>query len=172
MIPKSYKALILERMRVYLKTKGFAKSGQVFKYSNGDLTYYVDLQSSKYSTEQELTFTINIGIASEILHELQYDTLGYYGKRHFSKRIGDYLIPAHDIWWTVTESTSAETVAKEIVTIINEQVLKEFEKIKTTADLIKLWMSGKGYGLSEMQRQQYLVLLYKSGQFALTSDGM
>ncbi len=165
MTSKDYKKIILDNMQVALKLRQFKKSGQLFKYSNGDLTYYIDLQSSKYSTATELTFTVNIGIGSELLYELEGKRITSHLRGHFTKRIGDYLLPPHDIWWTINNTETTNNAAKEIVDIISNKTLDEFQKIKSTKDLIDIWLTGMCFGLSDLQRQEYLALLYKSGHY-------
>ena len=90
MTSKDYKKTILDKMQDVLRPRQFVKNGQTFKYSNGDLTYYIDLQSSKYSSSEKLTFTVNIGIGSELLYKLEGKTITSHLRGHFSKRIGDH----------------------------------------------------------------------------------
>lgn len=164
MTSKDYKKIILDKIEEILKPRQFRKGGQTFKHSNGDLIYYVDLQSSKFSTATELKVTINIGIGSELLYKLEGKTITSYLRGHFSKRIGDYLSPAQDIWWTIIDAHIATYAAEEIASIIANKVLSEFDKIKSTQDLIELWLKGICFGLSDYQRQEYLVMLERAQQ--------
>ena len=165
MTSKDYKKIILDKMHDVLKLRQFKKSGQLFKFTNGDLTYYIQLQSSKYSTATELNFTINIGIGSEQLYKLEGKTITSHLRGHFAKRIGYYLIPPRDIWWTIINDETANNTATEVADLISKNILTEFEQIKSTKDLINLWLTGKYFGLSTLQVQEYLALLYKSGNF-------
>jgi|KBSMisStaDraftv2_1062788.scaffolds.fasta_scaffold2999971_1 hypothetical protein len=67
MTSKDFKKIITDQIKTVLKPRNFKKTGNNFKFSNGDLTYYVWLQSSTWSTANVLKATINIGIGSELL---------------------------------------------------------------------------------------------------------
>jgi hypothetical protein len=132
----------------------------------------VDLQSSKTSTATELKATVNIGIASELLYKLEEKTITSHLRGHFTKRIGDYLTSPQDTWWTVNDTETAISAANEIANIIDKKVWVEFEQIKSTEDLIGLWLEGKCYGLSDYQRQEYLVMLKGAKEAQRKSSGM
>ena len=172
MTSKDFKKIILDKIKEVLKQRHFKKSGQSFKYSNGDLTYYVDLQSSTSSTMTELKVTVNTGIASELLYRLEEKAITSHLRGHFRKRIGDYLTLPRDTWWTVNDTETAITTANEIANIIYKKVWIEFEQITSTEDLIELWLKGMCFGLSDYTRQEYLVMLNGAKEAERKSSGI
>ena len=80
-------------------------------------------------------------------------------QRHYSRRIGSYLDEQQDKWWTIDSRLSAEITANEIVSIINNKVIPNFEALGTTNDLVSLWKNGGYIGITEGQRRNYLSLL-------------
>jgi hypothetical protein len=159
MTSKDYKKIILEKLSETLKVQQFKKKGNVFSFSNGDLTYFIGVQSSQSSTSDILKVTINTEIASALIAKLDDISLPIEDQRHYSRRIGSYLDHKEDKWWTIENLDYAEIAAKEIVEIINEKVIPNFQNLKTTNDLAVLWRSGGYIGITEGQRKNYLSLI-------------
>lgn len=162
MISKDYKKIILDNLRAVLKEQQFKKRGPVFSYSNGDLTYYIGIQSSQSSTADVLKVTVNTEIASALISKLDDTSLPIEHQRHYTRRIGSYLHDQQDKWWTVDSQQSAEIAASEIVTIIKEKVIPNFEALETTNDLARLWKNGGYNGITEGQRKHFLSLVEKA----------
>ena len=162
MSSRDYKKIISDKLKEALKERLFKKRGQVFSYSNGDLTYYIEIQNSQSSTTDVLKVTVNIEIASALISNLDDTSLPIKHQRHYTHRIGDYLDDRQDKWWIVSSHRSAEIAADEIVSIINNKVLPNFESLTTTKDLAGLWKKGGYIGITEGQRKHYLSLLEKA----------
>ena len=162
MTSTDYKKVILDKVSDLLKPRHFKKRGQSFKFSNGDLTYYIGLQSSKYSSSKILTVTFNTGIASELLYKLQGKIITSHLQGHYLKPIGDFLEQPTDKWWTIESMNLAINAAEEISTIISKKVLIEFDKITKTEDLINIWMNNSSQEFNNTETQEYLVLLSKT----------
>jgi hypothetical protein len=161
MSSKDYKKIISDKLDKALKERQFKKRGQIFFYSNGDLTYYIGIQSSQNSTTDVLEVTVNTEIASALISKLDDTSLSTEHQRHYTRRIGDYLDYQQDKWWTVNSHLLAEMAAKEIVSIITNKVFPNFEALRTTNDLAGLWKNGGYIGITEGQRKRFLSLLEK-----------
>ena len=159
MTSKDFKKIIVDRMNEVLKSKGFKKSGSTFSYSNGDLTYLINIQSSQSSTATRLKVTVNIEIYSSTVYKLQDTSLPEKWSRHFTERIGSLLDNPQDKWWIIENGNQADDAANEIADITNNKVLTTFDNLKTTNDLATLWRQNKCPGLTEHQRKEYLSLL-------------
>jgi hypothetical protein len=159
MISKDYKKIIIGKLNEVLKLKGFKKNGCAFSYSNGDLTYFINIQSSQNSTATMLKATVNIEIYSSTVYKLQDTSLPEKWSRHFTQRIGSMSDNPHDKWWTIESDKETNKVANEIADITNNKVLPTLDKLKTTNDLAILWRQNKCPGLTEHQRKKYLSLL-------------
>jgi hypothetical protein len=156
---KDYKKVILDKLTSVLKERHFKKKGNVFSYSNGDLTYFIGLQSSQSSTVDVLKLTVNTEISSSIISKLDDISLPIQHQRHYNRRIGSYLEGKQDKWWSVDSQKSAEQAANDIAEIITEKVIPNFNNLKTTNHLVTLWRDGGWIGISEGQRKYYLSLL-------------
>lgn len=162
MSTKDYKKIISDKLNEALKERQFKKRGQVFSYSNGDLTYYIGIQSSQSSTTDVLKVTVNTEIASALITRLDDTSLPIEHQRHYTRRIGSYLNDQQDKWWTVDSLHSADMAANEIITIVTNKVIPNFEALGTTNDLERLWKNGGYIGITEGQRKHYLSLLEKA----------
>jgi hypothetical protein len=156
---KEYKKIIIDRLTSELKERHFKKKGNVFSYSNGDLTYFIGIQSSQSSTADVLKLTVNTEIASGLISQFDDTSLPIEHQRHYNRRIGTYLENNQDKWWTVDSQKSAEQAASDIERIIIEKVIPNFNILKSTNDLAALWRNGGWLGITEGQRKHYLSLL-------------
>ena len=161
MSSKQFKNIIIDRLNDTLKGRQFKKRGNVFSCFNGDLTYYILIQSSLSSTTDILKLTVNTEIASGLISKLDDISLPIERQRHYSRRIGAYSNDQQDKWWTVNSVDSAKNAADEIVEIITNKVIPNFEGLRTTEDLAKLWRNGGYIGITEVQRKNYLDLFDK-----------
>ncbi|WP_181161692.1 MULTISPECIES: DUF4304 domain-containing protein [Flavobacterium] len=159
MMSKDYKKVILDKLTRELKEQHFKKKGNLFSFSNGDLTYFIGVQSSQSSTASILKLTVNTEIASVSISKLDDTSLPIEHQRHYNRRIGFYLDDKQDKWWTVESIDSAIKAANEIAEIIGEKVIPNFETIRSTSDLVTLWRNGGWLGITEGQRKHYLSLL-------------
>ncbi|TCC86451.1 DUF4304 domain-containing protein [Pedobacter frigiditerrae] len=156
---KDYKKVITDKLTTELKERHFKKKGNVFSFSNGDLTYFIGVQSSQNSTADVLKLTVNTEIASAIISQLDDISLPIEHQCHYNRRIGFYLDDKQDKWWTLQSINSAEKAANEIIEIIIEKVIPNFDTLKSTSDLATLWRDGGWIGITEGQRKNYLSLL-------------
>ena len=161
MSSKDYKKIITDKLNEALKERKFKKRGHFFSYSNGDLTYYLGIQSSQSSTTDVLKLTVNTEIASALIAKLDDLSLPIEHQRHYTRRIGSYLHDQPDKWWTVDSHHSAEIAANEIINIVSSKVIPNFEALGTTNDLARLWNDGGYIGITEGQRKHYLSLIEK-----------
>lgn len=156
---KDYRKIISDKLNNLLKERQFKKKGSLFSFSNGDLIYFIEIQSSESSTSDVLRVTVNTEIASALISKLDDISLPVEQQRHYSRRIGTYLDDKQDKWWTVDSLNSAEIAANEIVGIINDKVIPDFNVLRTTNDLASLWKNGVYIGITEKQKRNYLHLL-------------
>jgi hypothetical protein len=159
MTSKDFKKILSDRLSDVLKRRSFKKSGNYFSFSNGDLTYYIWLQSSRNSTATILVLTLNIEITSTLLYRLEGVSIPEKDRRHYTRRIGSFLDNPIDKWWTIDDERAARKSADEISELILNRVLPTFDDLKSTEDLRNLWREGTCPGLTDKMRKEYLSLL-------------
>ncbi len=159
---KEFKNILLDKLKDTLKQRHFRKTGNTFSFSNGELSYFIGLQSSRDSTSDILKVTVNTEIRSELISKLETTSLPIEHQRHYTRRIGSYFDDEQDKWWTINNSDSAEIVANEISNIIVDKVIPNFDTLKTTNDLAALWRTNGYLGITQGQRENYLALIDKA----------
>lgn len=159
MLSKQYIKRVIEVLNPTLKEQGFKRSVNHYHRSNLDVVQLIKLQSSQQSTSTVLKLTVNIQMYSMHLYLLQDTGLSPIQCLHYNYRLGFYLDPPYDKWWTIDSDESATNAGKEMLSIITEKVLQKIDSLRTTKDLLAAWKSEKGMGLTEYQRQEYIKLL-------------
>jgi Domain of unknown function (DUF4304) len=162
MSTKHLKKIILDKLGGTLRLRQFKKTGNIFTYSNGDLTYFIRLQSSQSSTQEMIKVTVNIEIASSIISKLDDTGIPLKHQRHYFRRIGQYLPGNQDKWWVIDNTNHANKYADEITEIINNAVFPSLDSLNTTGDLANLWRHNGYIGLTDKERKRYLELLDRS----------
>lgn len=158
MASKEFKKIILDNLNERLKPIGFKKSGMTFTKVTADMTYFINVQSSRDSTAQTLKTTLNLEIASLTIANNEDTSLPMQHRRHWTARIGFLLDKPLDKWWTINNYSEVDEAVKEIIDIIENRALVEFNRLKTTRDLVNLWRNNQCPGLTDKQRVWYLAL--------------
>lgn len=167
----TYRKIITDQLQALLKPQGFKKKGNIFSLKKGDITYYIETQSSSNSTKEVLVLTVNIQITSELLARISGSSMPEHHQQHYTERIGLYLPCSQDYWWTVNSEAQAVAAGKEITTALESKVLPELFVIRSYEDLVTLWSQGKSPGLTNFKRLEYLHLLDihgRLGEFNIT----
>ncbi len=118
-----YKKAIITKLSETLKVEGFRRTGNNFQKKRNDLVYYISIQSSESSTSDTLKCTINVGMTSKTLYELEDVSIPEHLQRHYDQRIGFFMPCNIDKWWTVNSISGAQTASQEIVHFFQSQLL-------------------------------------------------
>lgn len=159
---------LIALIRPELKAQGFTKSASTFYFRGADNWGLINFQKSTSSTSIEVKFTINMGIFSAALNNhYLYSSSAKPAMTscHWQERIGHFLEPRHDKWWTVTEHTDIESLKREILRLINEIAMPFINTHISDAMLIAAWQKGETGGESTVRIREYLeVLQHKIGK--------
>ena len=143
-----------------LRPLGFRKSAMSFYAVREGATLVVSLQSSTGSTQNALKITCNTAIQ---LHELADRSRRDFSEFHWRQRIGFFLSPPSDIWWTCVNDDDAHQAGREIAALLRDSALPELEQLASPRALAALWKSGISPGLTAGQRTDALASLVAAG---------
>jgi hypothetical protein len=126
----------------FLKADGFQRRQRSFYRNSEEVTWMINIQKHRYSTPEELEFTINVGVFCTRLHDAlwpELDGAGAEAGAHFqvSERIGFLMPRREDHWWRVTEKTDLEMLKVEIMGVITICALPFLGRFQSLADLRK-----------------------------------
>jgi hypothetical protein len=150
-----------------LAPSGFVADGDIVTRKMHDTVIVIEVQKDrKYSTKDEIRFTINIGISVDALREVGAAAGGPSSsdvpspeKCHWRQRLG-YLLPAQrDLWWSVCDEQTAQAVCDEIAAGLTDTALPKVEAIASSDALVNAWREGRGQGLTEYERLTNLARL-------------
>jgi hypothetical protein len=159
-----YKELI-EKISVFLKKEAFSKKGNSFYFQQTNWGV-IDFQKSGKSTENEVMFTVNLGVCSlRILDFLSSDLINQkpsIGICHWRDRIGFFLPEHKDMWWTITTEKSFVEVQNELTEIIEKIAIPAIKQHISDKQLVAEWLSDRSPGLTDVDRLINASILLKS----------
>jgi hypothetical protein len=123
----SYKKTLLMGLHEILRTRGFKRKNNIFSASNGDLSYYICLQSNINSTVDTLITTVNIEMASAELYRIEEISIPEELYRSSVKNIGEYAGLQRTKWWTIHDEQSLLKAQQEIAAILLNKILPDIE---------------------------------------------
>jgi len=151
---------LLKAVSEKLKEFGYVKRDQVFRVVANNNCGLINFQRSVSNTKENISFTINLGVVCgdllDYTHTITQLKDAQIVDAHVSQRIG-FLLPEHqDKWWQINDSTSFESLSREIFDLVSNKVVPYISNFLNTNSVCSLWESGKSPGLTEFQRVQFL----------------
>lgn len=150
-----------------LAPSGFVGAGNLAWCKMNDTVVVIEVQRDrKYSADDEIRFTVNIGISVDALRDVAAAAGGPSSseappseKCHWRQRIGRLLPAQSDVWWSVRDEQSAQAVCDEIAGELNDIVLPKIKAMASSEALVRSWKEDRGQGLTEYERRKHLARL-------------
>lgn len=157
---RDFKACLAKR----LAPTGFIAEGDFLSRKVDDTLIVLEIQRDrKYSTKEEIRFTINVGISVNALRVAVGDAPSLEvpppEKCHWRERLGRLLQSQSDMWWSVRNEQTAQSVCDEIAAGVLNNALPKVEAVASSEALVRLWQEGCGQGLTEYERRTNLTKL-------------
>ncbi|RKE55992.1 DUF4304 domain-containing protein [Sphingobacterium detergens] len=139
---EKFDRIIKESFIEILKPLGFKKKANNFYLPLEKIGHIINIQKSRYSTKDDIRFTINVGIFSP---EYWLACFNYHNKDvpayptepecMIRERIS-CMRGLPDIWYNITTTTDIEELIAEMKYNISSFILPFFEKLNTVQKLI------------------------------------
>lgn len=128
-----------------LKEQGYKTSGQTWWKNMGDFFIVINLQNSQWNSKEELSFCLNIGVALteklsdkekkkatyyDIVTELREDAYLTEERQQKKKEQGGWL------GYKITDTTNISDFIAEFKIDLEDNILKELDKLKTLKDCV------------------------------------
>ena len=160
---KHLKACLIKR----LAPSGFIGAGDIVWCKVHDTVVVVEVQKDrKYNTKEEVRFTVNAGISVDALRDVVAAAGGPSSsdvppseRCHWRQRLGHLLPVQSDVWWSVRDEKSAQSVCDEIASGLIDVALPKVEAMASSEALVRSWQEGRGPGLTEYERRANLAKL-------------
>jgi len=109
-------AYVFDEIKYFLQEEGFRKRGYNFFKKNGEIGYCVNIQHDKWNNNDQVRFTLNVGIYTDDfwLKYLDFKHTGViptFPKEYdcaIRKRIGELLPEYEDKWYSITNKTDVD----------------------------------------------------------------
>lgn len=126
-----------------MAASGFRRKSQNFICETPECWGVINFQKSRYSAEDEKSFTVNLAIASKSILE-------YYGDRtnapppsyacHWGEiRIGSLMPEAKDKWWRLSGEASYASIEGEVSEVLSDLAIPLIKRHVTEKGLLELW---------------------------------
>ena len=145
---------------------GFNKMGNNFYIEAGKNYGIANFQKSRENTKDLVKFTINFGVYSDVLGQMEYDYNNSVKPKvqqcHWEARVGEFMPDSPDYWWEVNISDDLKSVALNVMSVVQNIIMSEINKRLADEGLISCWMNEPFAGTTEIGRFKYLTTLLKA----------
>lgn len=152
---------LLKAIAPVLVDAGFKRRGSIFRRETDEVGQLVTLQKSRASSKEAVTFTVNLGISTAVLHFHGMVTSAVHDCP-WHLRVGHLLPEKSDRWWRLDSTTDVVLLAAEMRTLVEQVILPKFIDLDRSDRLIDLWEQGQSSGITEGLRRVYLAVLLMS----------
>lgn len=155
---------LLNNLKPFFKSHHYLKKGNGFyclKEGNYGLIVF---QKGRMSTISNVTFTINMGIYSQVLANFftpeNTKLPGSIEDCHWTQRIKEQSPPFYEKWWSIDDQISIIELSKEIQEYLKKSIVEIDDHI-SDKKLQSLWLSGQSPGITNLHRLMNLSVLLK-----------
>ncbi|ETT57071.1 hypothetical protein C173_32221 [Paenibacillus sp. FSL R7-277] len=155
------KDVVKETIVPLFKGEGYKKQGNNYAYLNPAFSAVVNIQSSKWNTQDEVEFCFNTGIYVEELFGIVY----LYPKPSFPTVTSSVLqirgteLTNNDNWYKLTPDSSVEELKRRITKDISEYILPHLQQFEKVKDVIRVMELREKAGTYE--NPHHLTALYR-----------
>jgi hypothetical protein len=157
---------LIKALTPVLKSMGFSKKGNSFYLEAGKNYGVVNFQKSRESTKDVIKFTINFGIYSDVLGQLQHDynssAKPEVEQCHWEARVGNFMPGSPDYWWNASTSDNLNGITSNLMETVQSIIMPEINNRLSDEGLINSWMNDSYAGTTEIGRFKYLTTLLKA----------
>ncbi|RKE52417.1 DUF4304 domain-containing protein [Sphingobacterium detergens] len=153
---------LLSLIKIDLKNSGFTKSGTSFVFKYGKNQVILNFQKSNSSSKDEVVFTVNCGIYSDMLNlKVRGESLSKPTTIdcHWQHRIGAFFNEGQDKWWTISNPKQLKEVADDVCADLKGRVVPTLINNCSDEKLKELFLNGKLRGTNEYMRVVYVTSL-------------
>ena len=153
---------LLKALLPFLKGYGYSRRRQIFRTRLGNNWGMISFQKSRYNTNSQVEFTINLEVCLQALSDIypgwKKDTPPEHGYGHWRRRIG-FLLPGRlDKWWVIDASTELPDLVEELEAVLALGVA-EIKKYLKDEDFRDYLLAGGATGFTRYHSLMCLFVL-------------
>lgn len=138
--------VIVNHVAPLLKAEGFRKNGTTWLKNNGEYSFVINVQSSRWNSKDTgASFTINYGIFVPSIFEKTFHNPAPSEPKEYdcTYRHSVGKKKGRDIWWEIYDYTDTEKLGREACKLIVTQPLRLFSSIKGLSDIEQILKNKK-----------------------------
>lgn len=143
---KLLNAFLKDGLAPVLLGVGFKATGRTYRRAVGDALQVVDIQNWKFNDAKRARFTLELGVCFPRLLAAvaALDAYAFYRENSarpgitecvVRRRIGEFMQPPEDVWWTVSATTGYVPPAGEVAKLLLDAGLPWLESMSTLASV-------------------------------------
>lgn len=156
-----------------MAANGFTRYGKVWNRLQNGIIHVLEIQQSQVKDQVESHFTINIGVASEIVYHIMNDgsipvpfpEVYCFPRTRVGRLLADHN-PYNDIWWTLRSSESIREVGLAAHSVVETKCIPFLDQFHSLKELARVSKDPIWHNLPS-DKIAYAIIQYITGD---TSD--
>ena len=140
---KEKQAYVFDEIKYFLQEKGFRKRGYNFFKKNGEIGYCVNIQNDKCNNNDQVRFTLNVGIFTDVFWLEHFDfkhteVIPTFPKEYdcaIRKRISELLPDHEDKWYSINAETDIDELWNDLEQDLIGYVVPFFSNYNKVSDV-------------------------------------
>ncbi|WP_303031592.1 DUF4304 domain-containing protein [uncultured Duncaniella sp.] len=140
---KEKQAYVFDEIKYFLQEKGFRKRGYNFFKKNGEIGYCVNIQNDKCNNNDQVRFTLNVGIFTDVFWLEHFDfkhtgVIPTFPKEYdcaIRKRISELLPDHEDKWYSINAETDIDELWNDLEQDLTEYIVPFFSYYNQVSDV-------------------------------------
>lgn len=140
-----FASLVRQYVAPLLSAHDYRKSKLVWNRRRPEIIQALDLQVSRWSDEEKLRFTVNLGVLVERVWQILWDRpvprVVHEADRFPEMRVS-YLLEEgplrKDIWWTITPTTDLGAMGTELQSVLSEECIPFLDRLDSIDAIVEL----------------------------------
>lgn len=160
----TFKDWIRDEVAPLLKERGFARVGLAFRTCIGNNIALIHIQKSVKSSATEVKFTATAGVWSRRIAaflENSTDSMPAIEECHWTQRFGELVSFGDDYWWALHARQNDLECLARFADVLVRRAIPLVQAMASDEALRDLWLTGRGPGLTGIQRLTYLSILLR-----------
>ncbi len=172
-----FKDLVKIFVSPLLKQHGFRKNRLTWNKTVDGLIQVVDFQVSRFSSPEEESFTINLGVFyPDIWHKCWakeppkfVNEEDCFPRVRIAQILNGYSQEATDYWWTCNAEVEIDKIGKEIKMLLEKKCLPFLDEMLDLQNVIRLYSSGP-VKLTPIEKIYLAIMKYSIGDIDSSID--
>ncbi len=156
--------LVRDHVGPWLRSKGFKRSGFRFLRWRGRNCQLIKFLTDTSDESGVTQFTLYLGVFSKALWHFESEhrpapAAPDQPDCQWGGFLEEFVPRFRDRWFAIPNAAHVLALSREILTVLETEVIPHLSKVETDEDLRDYWLTGRSPGAGKIQRLTYLAFL-------------